>query len=518
MLSLQSFLFLSARKRLVLLVIIIALPTLLQAPAKSTYADPKTLVVNESHRKILESATRLYEQGNKLGALNQLRTLAESENVEVAIHVQLGDWFRDSGEYESAVLWYQRGTASLKQAVETFPLDLRFRLGATLVLLKRYREAIPELELALQHKSFDPEDARLYKMLSNAYEMSGAWSEAYQANLSILSTDPADAEAWKTMARLEAKLPAINNVGLSKTNAPLPPDIGDFKNVIDLGNPLDWSFRKLENGMRSYIKYSDDLAQLKRPVSARRFRRVASLLALFLGTVSLRENRPADCIKAYSLIETAMPVNALEVQLQRTVFHNLIRAYGDVGQYVHAIAAGNRLTQLPASFEERGGDTRQILSLLERVFTSVSWEGHAQQPREDDADDFVDLGLVGPPRAAMPIPYGMISPDEDSTTILAEMIGSAKEYKKLLTLRIEQKNFELPVKTLVLQLFHGFQYRTTGPIDEELLSSLEVAFKEADSEVKETTADAFAVVQKGLPILKKLILESENYCPRDRKL
>lgn len=527
---------------LLLIGIIIALPTLVHSQETSSpEKDSNSLAVKDSHREIVESATHLYKEGDKRGAINKLKALAEASDAEVPVLVLLADWYIETGEYEDAALWYQHAISSLKGNTSTFPVNLRWRLGETLVLLKRYKEAILELKLAKQHKNFNPEDAQLYRILSKAYEASERWTEAYQSNLSILATDPADTEAWATISRLQPNLSSSGAENLIETDTSLPPNRDELERVVALGNPLKWSYHMLKDGMRNYIKYSNDLLQAQRPTSARRFRYVAALLALHLGTESLRENRSAECVQAYSLIETAIPINELEVQLQRTIFHNLILAYGNMRQYVHAIMAGERLSNLPASFEERAGDVRQILSLLERVFDSVSWDEDSGQPRDNDFNDFVGdavpIGTTGdvipkgagnskqrlPPQrpghnAGKMIPYGMVSPDEDRATIFEEMVGAPEAYNRLLTLRVRQKNFELPVKTLLFQLYHGFEYGTTGPVNEELMNSIQLVLRDENSDVKETTADAFAVAQKALPILKRLIIESQKYAqPKERK-
>lgn len=197
---------------------------------------------------------------------------------------------------------------------------------------------------------------------------------------------------------------------------------------------------------------------------------------------------------------------------------------------------------LPVSAEERDADIQLIVRFLTRVFDSVSWD-KSRQLRTNDTDDFSDLTTLrtanqerrgirrqrsGATQNVIPgtrMPYGMVSPDEDSATIAQNL--PTKAFADLVALRIKQGNFELPVKSLLSQIIEPYKFRVVAgasglnelgvkgvsleqleasqlnTISTQFLKDLDEAILKADPEkISETTLDAYTVARRALLLLK----------------
>jgi len=413
------------------------------------------------------------------------------------------------------------------------------QLGAALFLLQHFKEAIPEIEAGLRHQSRTPDDFLPYKMLALAYERTGAKAEARQSNKAVLAAYPASPEAWAALARLGA--PSAEEQP-PRIGVPSPPALSEFTEVFALGDPLKWSLGDLEKGLQAYTRYAEALEKMARILSAGNVRRIAAMMAVKVIDESLKDNRPEDAVRAFSLIEQVRPLDRLPITLQRQALFDLVVAHSQLGQYLHGIAAAERLLALPASSEERDADIQLIVRFLTEVFDSVSWD-KSKQLRTNDADDFSDLNNLrtadqrrrdGSGRRSSAtqnvipgtqMPYGMVSPDEDSAIIAQNL--PTKAFADLIALRIRQGNFELPVKSLLSQIIEPYKFRVVagaGGLNElgvkgvsleqleasqlntisgQFLKDLDEAILKADPEkIAETTLDAYTVARRALLLLK----------------
>ncbi|MEK6334648.1 MAG: hypothetical protein AABM67_06835 [Acidobacteriota bacterium] len=467
--------------------------------------------MTEPHRKILEKVDRLAKSGNVPAAIDLLKPVAESGNAEVPLLATLGELYEASGDLGSAAKWYRQAIDLAGADAGKIPGNLRTRFGVVLFQLKRDQEAIPELEKGWRTLE-NPGDALLtFKILAEAYERTGALNEARSANLAVLSSYPSSRDAWAALTRLKASFDAKAQQEL-RENVPAPPRIDEFSTILKLGDPWQWTINELSTGIAAYVKYAEVIKGMNRPLSAGNARRVAALMALKVGEDSLNEGRPADSIRAFALLEQAQSIDTLKPDIQRSVYRDLVLAHLREEQYVHGIAAFEKLTKIPSTESEHFQDRELLMSLLRAVFDSVSWNPKTLQLRENDPDDFVE---VNPPEPGRPTPspspkakrveapYGMASPDEDSATIGTRIGVFRRDFDELLMLRIRQKNFELPVKDLLHQLWAALTGFFSYGIDDMYVKALDQAIEEAGDNVSETTLDAYTVAKRTMALFPK---------------
>lgn len=504
-----------------------------KSPDKQTQG---ALILTESHRKILEEADRLAKSGNIPAAIGLLRPLVESTNVEVPMLTKMGELFGASGDFESAVRWYSKAIALAGADADNSPDNLRMRLGEALFQLKKYKEAIPEIEAGWKNSGSPGDDLLTFRMLASAYEETGAFNSALLANEAVLSVYPGSPEAWAAITRIKQSSPKIQGLKDSRASVPAPPTVAEFPDILRLGDPLNWTIEQLREGTATYVKYAHAVKSIGLPLSAENALRIATMMAVRIGDDSLKSNHPADCIKSLSIAEQVLPIKALAPTIQRLAYRDLVIASIKEEQYVHGMAGIEHLLDVPATQEERFQDSRLLALLLQATFTSVSWDTRTDQLRENDPNDFVGVlppfpfstsakssksgdrrhniirrGSGMPATTPVPdesggseAPYGMASPEEDSATIGTRIGIFRKKFDELLMLRIKQKNFELPVKDLLHQLWAVLTPLSAG-IDDQYVGALDAAIQESGENVSETTLEAYIVAKRALALFRKSV-------------
>lgn len=479
-------------------------------------------------------------RGDIGAAINLVKTLAESEKADISTLVFLCSLYEEAQDFKSAVDWYRRAINKAGKDVDKLPWNLHGLLGTSLIMDDRDLEAIPELELGLQHYSYSQDDPAIYRMLAVAYQRTGAVREAKQAYLATLSVRPSIDIVWSLLENLNSKTPADEGNAPLRPGVPRPPTTQSFSDLIALGNPSDWSMETLGKGVSIYARYAEYLDQQNRRRASGVVRRAATRAAVRLGADNYENHKYEDCIQSFAMIERVEPIADLDPELQRAIYKRLLVAYEALEQYVHSIAIAERYLSLLETDEERRKAT--VLLSLTEIYSSVSWDKLGIL-RENDPDDF-----VGPPvrldtvtatsrkvslkqkrqrrllavsktghklPKGLRVPYGMVSPSEDHATLytsaLAEEAGEKIEdttLMELARLRIRQQNFEFPVKFLLFKLEsarYSYERGENVDIDEQFSDMLEDAMLKADpSKISPSTLEAFAAARRVTSLLKTL--------------
>jgi len=512
---------------------------------KSASPPPKPTPVQHQPLDVREPYP-LRNRGDIGAAINLVKPLAEAEKADISTLVFLCSLYEEAQDFKSAVEWYRRAITKAGKEVDRLPWNLHGLLGTALLMDDRDHEAIPELELGLRHYSYSQDDPAIYRMLAVAYQSTGAVREAKQAYLSTLSVRPSIDIVWTLLENLNSKTPDNEGNSPLRPGVPRPPTTQSFSDLIALGNPSDWSIETLRNGISIYAQYAEYLDQQGRRQASGIVRRAATRAAVRLGAASYESNEYEDCIRAFAMIEGVEPIAALDPELQQAIYKRLLVAYGELEQYVHSIAMAEQYLSLLETDEERRKAT--ILLGLTEIYRSVSWEKTGIL-RENDPDDF-----VGPPvrldtvvatkrkenlkqeeprrHSAVPnkgnglpkgllVPYGMVSPSEDSVTLstsaLAEEAGEKIEdmaLRDLAMLRIRQQNFEFPVKYFLFNLEgaqYSYEHGEDINIDEQFAKTLEEAILKADSsKIRPSTLEAFAAAKRIMNLLKRFAKTAED--------
>jgi tetratricopeptide (TPR) repeat protein len=488
------------------------------APARGTQ-------LSERSRQALAEAEKLAAANDLKGAIKLLERLTEGNDAEVSVLSKLGELYAYSMNFDVAQKWFRRAIERADKSGEPL-IGPPAMLGTMLFLLGRYREAIPLLEdgWRLGGRRIDSGFVRL---LARAYEETGAMRAAKQAYETVLAGDLGNIEAWSALARIKAKV-AVGTQASPGPEVPAPPQIKEFAEVINLGDPRSWSLEERAKGRVAQKRYAEALERSGVPLTVRSMRREIALAAI-KPCVERTDDRSMNCVKSIALLDQTHPIHTLDTKTQRLAYLSLVAAHTDLGQYVHALTALERFIVVPA-IEEAPDDAGVINKFLQDVFVSVSWDPKSSQLRENDTDDFVELllsdpsGLVAPPKrtrgrthrgARIPsrrsphgiatggarAPYGMASPEEDFATIGDWVNVFSEDFYALILLRIKQKNFELPVKVLLFQLATLNSDLSTG-VNDRYLKALDSAINEAGESVSHTTLEAYAVAKRMFELMK----------------
>jgi tetratricopeptide (TPR) repeat protein len=397
--------------------------------------------LSEQHLKVFEEVLRLNRNKDFKGAIEKLKDIANADGASPPVLVLMGDLHAQLEEFARAVAWYNQAIRFLGSREADYPVNVRLKAGVALYLLKRHREAITELERAWRHPRYQPDDTTVYDMLAEAYEAIGARNKAYQTYLTSIAADPGAPEVWSAIRRIRPN----GRQGLSSAvgaGVPRPPTAKHFAEVVAAGDPLKWTWRDVEAGVLAYIAFSAELKAAKHHISSERYLNVAALAALKIGANSFSSHRYDDTLRALSLADRARPLNTLDAEAQRHADVLLLMTHGRLGQFIHGVAAAERLLDSPSPPEHRKIALELLNRFLRKVYNSVSWDEASNHPRENDPDDFlgdmVPLNstvattrgqkpspVQGGPIPVAEMPYGMTSPDEDLATLIGQRINES---------------------------------------------------------------------------------------------
>ena len=497
----------------------------LDAQERNTHApQAEGEQLSERSRKALEEAEELFNANDLKGAIKLLQPIAEGDDAEVFLLLTLSVFCEYSLDREAAEKWSRRAVERAERSREG--LAGHAILGTTLFRLGRYQEAIPLLE-AVWRRGGRTIDSHYVPLLARSYEETGASRAAQQAYETVLAIDLGNLEAWSALARIKAKT-AAGTEALPGPEVPAPPDLKEFAEVMSLGDPLNWSREERVKGRAAQKRYAEALERSGLRLDIRAMKRETAWAAI-KPCVERTDDRSMNCVKSLAVLAQRHPIHTFETKIQRLVYWSLAEAHIDLGQYVHALSALERMIAMPA-IEESSDDVNVLDKFLLEVFVSVSWDPKSSQLRANDVDDFVELrrsrssgravprenttkdihGSARKPTRPSPreipiggarAPYGMASPDEDFATIGDWIRHFDEDFYELILLRIRQKNFELPVKVFLFQLATLNADFSTG-VNDRYLKALDSAINEAGESVNPITLEAYVVAKRMFELMK----------------
>lgn len=136
----------------------------------------------------------------------KLLTLKENPS-DTAVHLlQLGQIAERRNDYELAIHHYQRGL-EVGPTIQFAEYFLRNNLGYSLLRMRRYKEAKPLLETAIQ---INPDRANAYKNLGFSFWGLGNHVEAAKCFIEATCADAGDRRALKHLEKLYSVHPKIS--------------------------------------------------------------------------------------------------------------------------------------------------------------------------------------------------------------------------------------------------------------------------------------------------------------------
>jgi len=165
---------------------------------------------NGTDLKALYNLSTFYSQCGRLEDAEEciLKLLALKENPsDTAMHLlQLGQIAERRNDYELAIHHYRRGL-EVGPTLKFAEYFLRNNLGYSLLRMRRYKEAKPLLEAAIQ---IDPDRANAYKNLGFSFWGLGDLTEAAKCFIEATCADAVDRRALKHLEKLYSLHPKLS--------------------------------------------------------------------------------------------------------------------------------------------------------------------------------------------------------------------------------------------------------------------------------------------------------------------
>lgn len=275
----------------------------------------------------------------------------------------------------------------------------------------------------------------------------GELVEAADAFLSAISHDPSANMAWRAMRILKG------DPDVWRPQQRLFRELPGLDSVVTCGNPLLWPRFAAVACAQTYVRFATELDARDRPVDAERYRTVASRMLVFHASDALDDGANACARRFLSLSDSIFPFESEDDSVRFDAFrYSAMAAYND-GDYLQAIDVMEHIAE-PRSWSKE--DRRIVSAIAAAVLLDVSWDDSGL-PRTMDLDDFFDSRAAGyirekfapkpSPRVhGKPMPYGMISADEDYATLGEIWMCKCDDFDKTIDARLDSRNLELPVK------------------------------------------------------------------------
>jgi tetratricopeptide (TPR) repeat protein len=455
--------------------------------------------------KILKEASIYLESADYRAAIKAVEDLIPFDKESIIGLLFTAAMYENLHNDYMAGLLYEKALKILGNRALEYPLNIYLIYGDLLNRMGQFEKAIDILKIASNHSTYEHNDPTVYEAIALANKYSGNISSAiitYFIASTIDSSKTYYSVAIESLTKQKEFTDSLSS--LSKPTCGVT--------LLELKDSLRSLFNKEVSQLLSAI---DNQSFTLNKLNCLGYKWEAEKLSIVLIDriisdiyTNLKEKK---YIKAIENIESLLGLRSLEEMdhyHQKNILYTLILSQQGMGQYTNAASI---LAELHTKLTNwRDPDTsninRLILDLADKTFKTVSFDPSTGHLRTKDYNDFVKAPYEPEGR-----PHGSTSPDEDAANMatVAATIWQPK-FNKIITERIEEKNFELPIKALLHSIYNDLMFSNTIRVDKNgdylyynnSFKVLEGAIKSNYDSIPSPTLEAFDVADKLIALMK----------------